>query len=129
MKLLRIVWTLPYTLLGIVLGLIVLATGGRARWGQRAIEFSGGAVRCFFRCLPRGRFIQAMTLGHTILAVDEPAMNATRQHEWVHVAQFERWGLFMGPAYLLVALWLWLQGKDPYWDNPFEREAWGDDRP
>lgn len=33
----------------------------------------------------------------------------------------------MGPAYLLASLYLWLAGRRPYRNNPFEREAYGDD--
>ena len=44
----------------------------------------------------------------------------------VHVRQFERWGPFMGPAYLLSSLYLWITGGRPYRDNPFEREAYGE---
>jgi hypothetical protein len=28
------------------------------------------------------------------------------------------------PAYLGCSAWLWLRGRHPYWDNPFEREAY-----
>ena len=45
---------------------------------------------------------------------------------YVHVRQFERWGPLMGPAYLLSSLVLWLAGRRPYLDNPFEREAYGE---
>ena len=46
------------------------------------------------------------------------------EHETVHVRQFERWGLLMGPAYLLASFVLWIAGRQPYRDNPFEREAY-----
>ena len=36
------------------------------------------------------------------------------------------WGPFLGPAYLGCSFFLWLKGRDPYRDNPFEREAFGD---
>jgi hypothetical protein len=41
----------------------------------------------------------------------------------VHVRQYERWGPLFVPAYLVSSLVLWLRGRDPYWDNPFEVEA------
>jgi hypothetical protein len=47
-----------------------------------------------------------------------------RSHELVHVRQYERWGVLFIPAYLLCSLVLWLTGRDPYRDNPFEREAY-----
>ena len=45
----------------------------------------------------------------------------------VHVRQFERWGPFMGPAYLISSFMLWIIGRRPYRDNPFEREAFGEE--
>ena len=42
----------------------------------------------------------ALTLGHTILGQTDAALDIRRQHERVHVRQFERWGPLMGPAYL-----------------------------
>jgi hypothetical protein len=44
----------------------------------------------------------------------------------VHIRQYERWGVFMVPLYLLAGAVLYLRGFDPYLDNPFEREAYGD---
>ena len=61
---------------------------------------------------------------HTILGQTEAALDICREHEMVHVRQFERWGLLMGPAYLLASLYMWLLGKRAYRDNPFEREAY-----
>ena len=37
-----------------------------------------------------------MTLGHTILGQTDAALDISREHELVHVRQYERWGLFMG---------------------------------
>jgi hypothetical protein len=52
-------------------------------------------------------------------------MDACREHELVHVRQYERWGPLFVPAYLLCWLVQMLRGKSGYWDNPFEREAYG----
>ena len=38
------------------------------------------------------------TLAHTILGQTDADMDICRQHEMVHVRQFERWGPLMGPA-------------------------------
>ncbi len=65
-----------------------------------------------------------MTLGHVVLARDELLHDLTRSHERVHVRQCERWGPFFLPAYLLSSLWLAITRKNPYRDNPFEREAY-----
>jgi hypothetical protein len=74
--------------------------------------------------LPHGQFTLAITLGHTILGQTDAALDIAREHELVHVRQYERWGPLMGPAYLACALVLWITGRRPYRDNPFEREAY-----
>jgi len=58
------------------------------------------------------------------LGQSEAALDVSHDHEMVHVRQYERWGALMGPAYLSCALVLWTQGRRPYLDNPFEREAY-----
>ena len=65
-----------------------------------------------------------MTLGHVILGASEADLDAARRHEQVHVRQYERWGPLFIPAYLAASAWLWLRGRDPYRDNPFERQAY-----
>jgi hypothetical protein len=65
-----------------------------------------------------------MTLGHVILARDQDCLDTSRDHEHVHVRQYERWGPLMIPLYLTASLVLWCRGYDAYLDNPFEREAY-----
>ena len=74
--------------------------------------------------VPMEHGAMAMTLGHTILGRTEAALDITREHELVHVRQYERWGPFFIPAYLLFSLVQWLRGKSAYRDNPFEVEAY-----
>jgi hypothetical protein len=124
LRLLRILWASPYTLIGLFLGGIGLCTGGHARIRGRAIEFYGGGVKWLVTRMPHGQFTLAFTLGHTILGQSDASLDIAREHETVHVRQFERWGLFMGPAYLLASLVLWIAGRQPYRDNPFERQAY-----
>ena len=126
LTILGIIWASPYSLIGLVIGAVGLCTGGQARIRGRAIEFYGGAVTWLVRHLHEGQFVLALTLGHTILGQTDASLDIARKHEMVHVRQFERWGPFMGPAYLLCALALWLTGRRPYRDNPFEREAYGE---
>ncbi len=66
----------------------------------------------------------AMTFGHTILARNRDEILRTIDHELVHVRQYESWGVLFVPAYLGSSVWLWLRGRDPYLDNPFEIEAY-----
>ncbi len=124
LTLLTILWASPWSLLGIFAGLLGLLTGGRARRVGMALEFHGGAVTWFLRRCPNSPM--AMTMGHTILGLTDAALDITRDHEWVHVRQYARWGPLFIPAYLYFSTVLWFQGKDPYRDNPFEREAYGD---
>ena len=37
--------------------------------------------------------------------------------------QYERWGPLFIPLYLGASAWALASGREPYWDNPFEREA------
>ena len=118
------VWAAPYTLIGMAVGCAGLLTGGGAQVRRGVIEFHGGLVRWLLGRMPGIGGALAMTLGHTILGQTAAALDATRDHEHVHVRQFERWGPLMGPAYLGCSLWLLATGAErPYRDNPFEREA------
>jgi hypothetical protein len=107
-------------------GVVGLLTGGGVQRKGRVIEFYGGFARWVLDRMPNGQFVIAMTLGHTILGKTIDALEISRDHELVHVRQYERWGLFFIPAYLLSSLFLWCRGKDAYRENPFEREAYGE---
>jgi len=123
-KFCKIVWASPYSLLGILIGLAGLLTGGRTRLRSGAIEFYGGATRWIVRHLPTGKTTVGFTLGHVILGQDSDGLIFAGEHERVHVRQFELWGPFMGPAYLLASVWVWWRGGNAYFDNPFEKEAY-----
>ena len=120
---LAIIWASPYTLLGLLLGFIGLCSGGHARIRGRVVEFYGGGVKWLLQQFFFGEGAMAFTLGHTILGQTDAALDICRDHEMVHVRQFERWGPLMGPAYMGCSLVLWLRGRRPYRENPFEREA------
>jgi hypothetical protein len=120
----RIAWASPWTLLGLLLGVAGLATGGRGRRGPGILEFHGGAVRWLLARIPGPAC--AMTWGHVGLGQTEAALDLSPEHELVHVRQYERWGPLFVPAYFTCSLLLWCAGRDPYRDNPFEREAFGD---
>jgi hypothetical protein len=128
LRVLAIVWASPYTLLGLAIGAVGLCTGGRARLRDGAIEFYGGAVKWLIVRLPSGQFTLAITFGHVILGQTDAALDVAHAHERIHVRQYERWGPLMGPADLGCSAVLWLLGRRPYRDNPFEREAYEKDR-
>jgi hypothetical protein len=122
LRILGILWALPYTLLGLGIGTIGLCSGGRVRVRGRVIEFYGGALKGFLDRLC-GTGAMAVTFGHVVLGLTDAALDISHDHEMVHVRQYERWGPLMGPAYLGCSAVLWLMGRRPYRDNPFEREA------
>jgi hypothetical protein len=121
---LGIVWASPWTLVGVLLGIVNLAAGGTCRLRGRVLEFEGRFLSWLLSRAPVIGGAAAMTLGHTVIARGQGDLDRTRAHEFVHVQQYERWGLLFIPAYLLSSLWMWCRGKHPYWDNPFEREAY-----
>jgi hypothetical protein len=120
----RFVWAAPASLLGLILGSLALATGGRVRRRGRTLEFYGGLLKPLLAKMPGGPCIMAMTLGHVIIGRDAAALNAARAHEMVHVRQYERWGPLFIPAYLACSAVIWTRGGDAYRDNPFERQAY-----
>lgn len=131
-RLLRYSWAFfPGTLLGLVCAALALLGDGRCRVVRGCVEVHGGAVTWFLR---RGMPWlgvgggSAMTLGHVILGQDQDCLEFSRDHEHVHVRQYERWGPFFLPAYLTASAWVWLRGGNAYFDNPFEREAYGEKR-
>lgn len=119
-----ILWAAPWTLFGLSLGLWGLATGGKGQRVGRVIEFHGGVLP---RLLARAPFVAgaaAITFGHTVLGRTREDLDHCRSHELIHVRQYERWGPLFIPAYLLCSAALAMRRKNPYWDNPFEREAY-----
>lgn len=121
-KSLAVAWAAPASLVGVAVGAVALATGGRGQLRAGALEFSGGWIRPLFNVMPIRPL--AMTLGHVILGLNDDALRITADHERVHVRQYERWGPVLVPAYLVCSLVLWMRGRRAYLDNPFERQAY-----
>ena len=119
----KLIWALPNSLIGLVLALIPLLAGGRAKVSSGALEVTyrdeGAACGRFARWLP----FRAIVFGHVILAVTCEELVAIGAHERVHVRQYERWGPMFLPAYALSGAWQWVNGRDAYFDNYFERQA------
>lgn len=122
--LLGILWASPYTIIGLLIGGVGVCFGGQVQVRGHVIEFCEGGTKWFVQRLPQGQFILALTLGHTILGQTESSLEISRQHEAVHVAQYERWGPFFLPAYYAASIYMWLTGRRFYEDKPFEREAY-----
>jgi hypothetical protein len=128
MQLVAYLWVSPVTVCALSLVLLGLLTGGRAGMVWGVVEVHGGLVGWYLRRgMPWFGPAAAMTLGHVILGRDADCLDSSREHEHVHVRQYERWGPFFIPAYLAASVWCWLCGYDAYFDNPFEREAYDAD--
>lgn len=120
----RYLWAGPNTLLGLMLVSGTLLTRGKASHHTGVIEAHGGlATLLLRRFVPLPGGAAAMTIGHVVIGRDALALDATRDHERVHVRQYERWGPLFLPAYFIGSLVAWWQGGDPYRDNFLEREA------
>lgn len=117
-------WAAPNSLLGLLFLAPALLSGGRMRIERGVLEIHGGFARFFLRhCL----FVRAsaLCLGHVIIGQDRDCLDHARDHEHVHVSQYECWGPFMIPAYFLSSFLAWHRGQHFYFDNCFEREAYG----
>ena len=120
----RVLWALPVTLVGLVLVVLGVLTGGRVAIVSGVIEGHGGVIRRALARLPVGRGgAGALTLGHVVLGTDARALEVSRPHERIHVAQYERLGLAFPFAYAASSILALLRGKNPYRGNRFEKEA------
>ena len=126
MKYWRYGWALPATLLGLLMAGRALRRG-RVRAIDGVLEAHGPWLRwALTTCVPLPGGVAAITLGHVVLGQNEHALEYTRAHERVHVRQYERWGVFLLPAYLVASVYAALSGGHYYFDNAFEREASAD---
>ena len=116
-------WASPNTAVGLVVGTLVLLLGGHVRFVRGAIEFSGGLLSRLISRLVSRPIGAAITLGHVILGINREWLDFVREHEQVHVRQYERWGPLFLPAYVLSSLWQFVRGRRAYRDNWFERQA------
>ena len=114
-------WAAPMSVAGLA---VAACAGARVAWRDGVVEAHGPGIVWWFDCIAPRRGILAMTLGHVVLGRHLAALDETRAHERVHVAQCERWGVAFVPAYACASLVAWLRGGDAYLDNSFERDAW-----
>jgi hypothetical protein len=122
---LRYAWAAPATAAGMLLALPALALGARARVVRGAVEVGGGWLERGMLGLPGPYRFGAITFGHVIIGINDSVLASCRDHEHVHVRQYERWGPLFFPLYLGSSLVQLARGRDPYLDNHFEREAYG----
>jgi len=123
---LKILWASPVTIMAFIIGVIGMPFGTRMQRVRYTIEFHGGLVEWLLKKTPVKA--AAMTLGHVIYGRTPFDLDRTRDHEWVHVHQYERWGPFFIPAYVICSAWLTIKKRNAYFENPFELEAFASDR-
>lgn len=120
----RYLWAAPTTAIGVV---VVLAGLRRAkvRFVDGVLEAHGPALAWILTNLtlvPGGA--AALTLGHVVIGRDHASLESTRAHERVHVRQCEVWGPLFVPAYLAASLAACARGRNFYYDNRFEVQAY-----
>jgi hypothetical protein len=123
MRLLKYLWPFPITMFGLILAGIVKASGGHCSRHSNALEASNGAASRLLWLMNPWAKIEAITLGHVILARNPAVAARLRTHEHTHVRQYERWGVIFPFAYLASSAIAVMKGGDAYRDNVFEREA------
>ena len=98
LTLLRYLWASPNTVVGALFVPLALARG-RATVVRGVIEVHGSAIAWLLSRAPIGSGgAMALTLGHVVIGQDAAALDVTREHERVHVRQYERWGPLFLPA-------------------------------
>lgn len=121
----KVLWASPWSIWGLGIGSLGLLTGGGVQWSGRVLEFWGGLLPLFLRYFPFVAGSPVATFGHVIVGRSKRHLDACRPHQLVHVKQYECWGPLFVPTYLACWCVLWCCGKRPYYDNPFERQAYG----
>ena len=123
----RYVWAFPITVFGLLVLGLALPSRPRVAWlriGQtRALCAWGGWLDVWLQKHPFGS-MYAATFGHVVLARDLKKMCYCGAHEFEHVRQTERWGIFLPVAYSANGLWQAAHGRRFYRDNAFEVAAY-----
>lgn len=123
--LLGIAWALPLTLAGLLIALPVMLVRGNmqlVRSPTPALLARGPLADWLLHHHPFG-VMNAMAIGHVVLATHDGLSSRVLIHELAHVRQAARWGVLFPFAYLASSLWAALRGRDAYWHNRFEVAA------
>ena len=121
--LLRLLWAMPCTLIGALLGMAVIGLGGSVRRVGHTFEVALCLSQQQTPCWVRRLGFSAITLGHIIVGQSHEVLAVLRAHEWVHVRQYELLGPLFFVAYPAASLLALLRGQCPYYGNAFEKQA------
>jgi hypothetical protein len=122
-KILAYAWASPYSLIGLLWGLLAVLSGAKTHVHEGTLEITGGRTGKWYAKTFRKRHITTITLGHVILSKNESCLHDLRLHEKVHVKQYEKWGVLFAPAYFISSIVQIIRGRNPYLDNVFEIAA------
>lgn len=122
-KLFCYAWASPCSFVGLLLLLVGFFSGASVRFVAGVFEVAGGRIAPWVSRFPRSLQFSAITFGHVILADNYASLVAHRKHERIHVRQYEQWGMLFLPLYCGSSLIQHLRGRNPYFDNRFERQA------
>ena len=120
----RYAWAFPNSVIGLLFVPLACFRGGALDVIDGVLEVHGPLIAAILRhCIPLEGGASAITLGHVVLGRDRDALTDTREHERVHVRQYERWGPLFIPAYIAAGCWAFASGSGAYFGNYFERQA------
>jgi len=122
-RVIRYLWAAPCSLMGLLLAFVAFLCGASVRKFSGTLEVAGGRFGFWISRLPFSWRFYAITLGHVIIGESHAMLLAHREHERVHVRQYERWGILFIPLYCISSLLQYCHGRDSYHENRFEREA------
>ncbi|HYQ48623.1 MAG TPA: hypothetical protein VEP69_06120 [Thermodesulfovibrionales bacterium] len=120
---LRYCWVFPVSCIGMVLIPFVMVSGGTVCIAAGVLEAEGGILPWLLSRVRRFHTVDAMTIGHVVIGRNRESLVRCRDHERVHVRQYERWGVLFPLLYLLSSAGAFVRGKDHYRDNRFEQDA------
>ncbi len=121
--LLRLLWALPCTVVGFLLGIAVIGIGGSARRVGHTFEVALSVGQESTPLWARRLSFSAITFGHIILGESHEVLALLRTHERIHVRQYELLGPLFFVAYPAASLLALMQGQCPYHGNGFEKQA------
>ena len=120
----KYLWVAPCTAVGVVLGAPLLCAGASVRLQAGVLEIAfSGKGRGVAGLLDRLPFT-AITFGHVVLAATHNEHARLRDHERVHVRQYEIWGPLFFLLYPASSFFQVLRGRHAYRDNYFEIQAY-----
>lgn len=122
---LGMIWAAPVTAFGLMLALPVALFRGHVvlvRGHTIAVLVRGPLADHMLSHHPFGA-MNAMAIGHIVIAVNEGLSSRVLIHELAHVRQAAHWGIVFPLAYFASSAWAAIRGRDAYWHNRFEIAA------